>query len=151
MRCPFCNRSRDRVVDSREGKEGKVVRRRRECLHCRRRFTTYEKAETIPNTVIKKGGVRERFDPAKLKESLSKACEKRPLSAGRLDQLVAEVEHQFMESTDRELSSAQIGEYVMTQLKKMDQVAYIRFASVYLDFGDIREFLKEINQLLESG
>ena len=151
MRCPFCNHSKDRVVDSREGRDGDVVRRRRECLHCKRRFTTYEKPEEIPNTVVKRNGSHEPFDPDKLKGSLVKACEKRPVSTEQLDRIVSEVEQRFADSTARELSSRQLGEHLMSRLKQIDQVAYLRFASVFLDFKDIREFAKEINQLLESG
>ncbi len=149
MRCPFCDYQKDRVVDSREGKEGNVIRRRRECLSCRHRFTTYERMEDIPYMVVKKGGRRERFDRSKLAQGLLRACEKRSVSAHQLEELVEAVEKRFLETPDRELNSQEIGEYVMGRLKEIDKVAYVRFASVYLEFEDVREFTKEINQILE--
>jgi len=149
MRCPFCNHRKDRVVDSREGKEGNVIRRRRECLGCKRRYTTYERMEDIPYMVVKKGGRRERFDRPKLHEGLLRACEKRPVAARHLEEIVDAVEQRFLETPDRELTSKVIGEYVMKRLKETDKVAYLRFASVYLEFEDLREFIREINPLLE--
>ena len=149
MRCPFCDYQKDRVVDSREGKEGNVIRRRRECLSCKHRFTTYERMEDIPYMVVKKGGRRERFDRSKLAQGLLRACEKRSVAAHQLEELVEVVEKRFLETPDRELTSQEIGEYVMGRLKEIDKVAYVRFASVYLEFEDIREFTKEINQILE--
>ena len=149
MRCPFCNHQEDRVVDSREGKEGNVIRRRRECLNCKHRFTTYERMEDIPYMVVKKGGGRERFDRSKLTQGLLRACEKRSVAAHQLEELVEAVEKRFLETPDRELTSQEIGEYVMERLKEIDKVAYVRFASVYLEFEDVREFTKEINQILE--
>ncbi len=149
MRCPFCNHRKDRVVDSREGKEGNVLRRRRECLDCKRRFTTYERMEDIPYMVVKKGGRRERFDRSKLYQGLLRACEKRPVPAPHLEEIVDVVEQRFLETPDRELTSKVIGEYVMKRLKETDKVAYVRFASVYLEFEDLREFIREINPLLE--
>ena len=149
MRCPFCDYQKDRVVDSREGKEGNVIRRRRECLGCKHRFTTYERMEDIPYMVVKKGGRRERFDRSKLAQGLLRACEKRSVSAHQLEELVEVVEKRFLETPDRELTSQAIGEYVMGRLKEIDKVAYVRFASVYLEFEDVREFTKEINQILE--
>ena len=149
MRCPFCDYQKDRVVDSREGKEGNVIRRRRECLSCKHRFTTYERMEDIPYMVVKKGGRRERFDRSKLAQGLLRACEKRSVAAHQLEELVEVVEKRFLETPDRELTSQEIGEYVMGRLKEIDKVAYVRFASVYLEFEDIREFTKEINQILD--
>ncbi len=149
MRCPFCNHRKDRVVDSREGKEGNVIRRRRECLDCKRRFTTYERMEDIPNMVVKKGGRREKFDRSKLRQGLLRACEKRPVAARHLEEIVDAVEQRFLETPDRELTSKVIGEFVMKRLKETDKVAYLRFASVYLEFEDLREFVREINPLLE--
>jgi len=149
MRCPFCDHQKDRVVDSREGKEGNVIRRRRECLSCKHRFTTYERMEDIPSMVIKKGGRRERFDRSKLAQGLMRACEKRSVAAHQLEELVDSVEKRFLETPDRELTSQEIGAYVMGRLKEIDKVAYVRFASVYLEFEDVREFTKEIKQILE--
>ena len=149
MRCPFCDHAKDRVVDSREAKEGKVIRRRRECLNCKRRFTTYERMEEIPYVVVKKGGRRERFDRSKLRQGLLKACEKRPLAAGQVEEILDGVEQSFLQTADRELTSQQIGEYVLRRLKETDKIAYLRFASVYREFEDLRQFLKEINPLLE--
>lgn len=149
MRCPFCDHEKDRVVDSREAKEGNVIRRRRECLGCKRRFTTYERIEDIPFIVVKKGGVRERFDRSKLRLGLLKACEKRPVPAHALEEIVETLEQRFLETPDRELTSQEIGEYVMESLKTIDKVAYVRFASVYQEFKDLREFMAKINQILE--
>ncbi len=137
------------MVDSREGKEGNVIRRRRECLSCKHRFTTYERMEDIPLIVVKKGGRRERFDRSKLSQGLLRACEKRSVAAHQLEELVEEIEKRFLETPDRELTSQKIGEYVMGRLKKIDKVAYVRFASVYLEFEDVREFTREINQILD--
>ncbi len=136
------------MVDSREGKEGNVIRRRRECLGCRHRFTTYERMEDIPYMVVKKEGRRERFDRSKLTQGLLRACEKRSVAAHELEELVEAVAKRFLEAPARELTSREIGEYVMGRLKEIDKVAYVRFASVYLEFGDVREFIKEINQIL---
>jgi transcriptional repressor NrdR len=149
MRCPFCDHEKDRVVDSRAAKEGNVIRRRRQCLGCKRRCTTYERIEDIPFVVIKKGGVRERFDRSKLSLGLLKACEKRPVPARDLEEIVETLKQRFVETPDRELTSQAIGEYVMECLKKIDKVAYVRFASVYQEFKDIREFRTKINQILE--
>lgn len=149
MHCPFCDHEKDRVVDSREAKEGNVIRRRRECLGCKRRFTTYERIEDIPLIVVKKAGVRERFDRSKLRFGLLKACEKRPIPAEDLENIVETLEQRFLESPDRELTSREIGEYLMECLKETDKVAYLRFASVYHEFEDLREFMTKINQILE--
>lgn len=138
------------MVDSRETKEGLVIRRRRECLHCGRRFTSYERIEDIPCMVIKKDGRRERFDRTKVLGGLLKACEKRPIPIRQLEQIVEEVEKRVWDSPDRELTSEEVGQYVMERLKQLDKVAYVRFASVYLQFKDVREFMQEINELFEG-
>lgn len=150
MRCPFCGSHKDRVVDSRESKEGSVIRRRRQCRHCGRRFTSYEKIETVPYMVVKKRGQRERFDRSKILKGLLKACEKRPIPGQRVEQLVEEVERRLLETPDRELTSGEIGQYLMKQLRQVDKVAYLRFASVYLEFTDVREFIREIDHLFDS-
>jgi transcriptional repressor NrdR len=147
MRCPFCGAREDRVIDSREGKGGMVTRRRRECLQCHRRFTSYERIEEIAYMVIKKGGYRERFDPAKILNGLMKACEKRPVSMAQLQEIVEQLEHKLTMTETRELSSEEIGRFVMAELKKIDKVAYVRFASVYLEFKDVREFADHVDSL----
>ncbi len=149
MHCPFCGHEKDRVIDSRESKEGNVIRRRRECHTCEHRFTTYERIEDIPLIVVKKGGLRERFDRSKLSSGLLKACEKRPVPAHDLEEIVEALEQRFLESPDRELTSQEIGEYVVERLKTIDKVAYVRFASVYQEFKDLGEFISKINQVLE--
>ena len=149
MHCPFCDHEKDRVVDSREAKEGNVIRRRRECLSCKRRYTTYERIEDIPFIVVKKGGLRERFDRSKLRSGLLKACEKRSVPTRDLENIVETLEQRFLETPDRELTSQEIGEYVMDCLKQIDKVAYVRFASVYQEFEDLREFITKIDQVLE--
>ncbi len=150
MRCPYCGSQKDRVVDSRESREGEVIRRRRECLYCRRRFTSYERIEDVPHMVVKKGGRRERFDRSKTLAGLDKACQKRPVPVKQLEQIVEELEQRLLESQDRELTSEEIGRHVLERLKQIDKIAYLRFASVYLNFKDIREFADEIDPLLES-
>jgi transcriptional repressor NrdR len=140
----------DKVVDSREAKVGDTIRRRRECGHCGRRFTTYERLDEIPHMVIKKDGRRERFDRQKVLAGLLKACEKRPVPMARLEEIVNEVEAFVADSPDRERPSAEVGEMLMQRLKKLDKVAYVRFASVYLDFKDIREFMDELKELLKA-
>ena len=147
MKCPYCGETEDRVVDSREVREGATIRRRRQCDGCDRRFTTYERIEDIPYMVIKNDGNREEFDRGKLLGGLRKACEKRPVPGRHLVELVDAVEHQLHERNDREMSTREIGEIVMDQLRDLDQVAYVRFASVYRKFEDIGEFLDELNQL----
>ena len=150
MKCPFCGHPEDKVVDSRESKEGEAIRRRRECLSCERRFTTYERIDEIPYLVVKKDGRREKFDRQKVLSGLLKACEKRPVSMGKLETLVNEAEAHVAESPDRERSTSQLGEFLMERLKSLDKVAYVRFASVYLDFKDIREFMSELKDLLKT-
>jgi len=150
VRCPFCGHVEDKVVDSREAKIGDTIRRRRQCEKCHRRFTTYERIDEIPYMVVKKDGRREKFDRQKILAGLLKACEKRPVSMGKLEALVNEIESHVAESPDRERPAAELGELVMNRLKKLDKVAYVRFASVYLDFKDIREFMDELKDLLKA-
>lgn len=148
MKCPFCGETNDRVVDSRETQNGLTVRRRRECLSCGRRFTSYERIEDIPYMVIKRDGTRVEFDRKKLLVGLNKACEKRPVPAKSLDEIVDAVEQQLHEREDREMTTTEIGSIVMTRLRLLDQVAYVRFASVYRKFEDIDEFMSELKNLL---
>jgi len=150
LKCPFCAHIEDKVVDSRESKEGDVIRRRRECLSCGRRFTSYERIDQIPHMVVKKDGRRERFDREKVLAGLLKACEKRPVSVKALEQVVDQVEAQVQESPDRELSTDRIGEVLMASLRDLDKVAFVRFASVYRDFKDVGEFHSELESLLNS-
>jgi transcriptional repressor NrdR len=150
MRCPFCGHLQDKVVDSREAKVGDTIRRRRECAKCNRRFTTYERIDEIPYMVVKKDGRRERFDRQKLLAGLLKACEKRPVAPMKLEQIVDEAEAFVAESVDRERPSTELGGMVMNRLKRLDKVAYVRFASVYLDFKDVREFMDELKDLLKA-
>jgi transcriptional repressor NrdR len=150
MKCPFCGHAEDKVVDSRESREGEAIRRRRQCLGCRRRFTTYERIDEIPYMVVKKDGRREKFDRQKVLAGLLRACEKRPISMGKLEAIVNEAEALVAESTDRERSTREIGQLLMERLKKLDKVAYVRFASVYQDFKDIREFMDELKTLLKA-
>lgn len=150
MRCPFCSHAKDKVVDSRESGSGDTIRRRRECLACGRRFTSYERIEEIPYLVIKKDGRREVFDRSKLLAGLHRACEKRPVSAKALTRLVDEIEQMVQDSADREMEANVIGEKVMEGLKALDKVAYVRFASVYRQFEDAQEFMAELRDLLET-
>lgn len=150
MKCPFCGHAEDKVVDSRESREGEAIRRRRQCLGCRRRFTTYERIDEIPYMVVKKDGRREKFDRQKVLAGLLRACEKRPISMGKLESIVNEAEALVVESTDRERSTREMGQLLMERLKKLDKVAYVRFASVYQDFKDIREFMDELKALLKA-
>ena len=150
MRCPFCGHLEDRVVDSRESKEGEAIRRRRECLGCERRFTTYERIDEIPYMVVKKDWRRERFERQKLLSGLLRASEKRSVSMGRLEALVNEVESFVADSVDRERSTSEIGEMLMERLRQIDKVAYVRFASVYRDFQDEQEFFNELKTLMKQ-
>jgi transcriptional repressor NrdR len=150
MRCPFCGHIEDKVVDSREAKIGDTIRRRRECAKCGRRFTTYERIDEIPYMVVKKDGRREKFDRQKILAGLLKACEKRPVPMSKLEEIVNEAEALVAESAERERPAAELGKLVMGRLKKLDKVAYVRFASVYLDFKDIREFMDELKDLLKA-
>jgi transcriptional repressor NrdR len=149
MTCPFCGHREDRVIDSRESKEGDVIRRRRECVKCERRFTTYERSDDIPYMVIKRDGRREKFDRQKVLEGLLKACEKRPVPAPKLAEVVDAVETRLADSPDREISTADIGELVMERLKVLDKIAYVRFASVHRDFQDVEAFLVELKDLFQ--
>lgn len=149
MKCPFCGHSADKVVDSRESREGEAIRRRRQCLKCGRRFTSYERIDRIDYRVVKKDGSRERFDREKLMNGLVKACEKRAVPLTRLEAIVDQVEHQLHDSSDKEVSATNIGEFVMSELKRLDQVAYVRFASVYREFKDANEFVDTIRALLD--
>lgn len=148
MNCPFCNHGDTRVVDSRLGKEGKNVRRRRECPECERRFTTYERVEEILPWVIKKDGRREAFDRAKIIAGMQRACEKRPVSIAQIEELVDRLERHFQDSGEKEISASLIGAEVMKSLQAADEVAYVRFASVYRQFKDINEFMHELKELL---
>ena len=148
MKCPFCGAADDRVVDSRESREGEVIRRRRECISCGRRFTSYETIEEIPYVVVKKDGRREAFDRKKLRAGLVKACEKRPVPPARLDAIVDEIETRLYDSEEREMSTSEIGSVVMDRLRELDKVAYVRFASVYRKFEDVDEFLNELKDLI---
>jgi transcriptional repressor NrdR len=150
MKCPYCSFTQDRVVDSRESKEADSIRRRRECEGCNKRFTTYERIDEIPYMVVKKDGRREKFDRQKVLSGLLHACEKRPVSAAKLEQIVDETEAYVVDSPERERSTSEVGELIMTRLKEIDTVAYIRFASVYRDFKDVREFKQELEELLSS-
>ena len=150
MRCPYCAFLESKVVDSRPADEGASIRRRRECLACHKRFTTYETMESLPLMVVKKDGSRQSFDRSKVLGGLIRACEKRPVSYQAMEGLVAEIEQALQNQMDREGSSAEIGELVMERLKKVDEVAYVRFASVYRQFKDINTFMTELNKLLED-
>ena len=150
MKCPYCGHLGDKVVDSREGKEGEVIRRRRECLDCGKRFTSYERIDEIPYMVVKKDGRRERFDRQKLVAGLLKACEKRPVRVAALEAIADKVESTLQEKPEREISTEDIGAYVMQELKQLDKVAYVRFASVYRHFRDIGEFMHELQDLLNT-
>lgn len=150
MKCPYCAYLESKVVDSRPADEGASIRRRRECLSCHKRFTTYETMESLPLMVVKKDGSRQSFDRSKVLGGLIRACEKRPVSYQTLENLVIEIEQVLQNQMDREISSAQIGELVMERLKKVDEVAYVRFASVYRQFKDINTFMTELNKLLED-
>ena len=151
MKCPFCGHPEDKVVDSRETKEGQAIRRRRECLSCKRRFTTYERVDEIPYMVVKKDKQREKFDRQKILSGLLRACEKRPVSTNQMEDIVNEAEAFVVESQDRERPSSEIGQLLMDRLRELDKVAYVRFASVYLDFKDIKEFMDELKGLLSPG
>ena len=150
MRCPYCDHDEDKVVDSRSAREGSVIRRRRECLKCERRFTTYERIDEIPTMVVKKDGRREKFERQKVLAGLLHACEKRPVRMGLLEQIVNDAEIYVADSPERERPSPEIGSLVMERLRQLDKVAYVRFASVYLDFKDVNEFMAELQDLLKS-
>jgi transcriptional repressor NrdR len=150
VKCPYCANLGDKVVDSRESREGEVIRRRRECLTCGRRFTSYERIDEIPYMVVKKDGRRERFERQKLVGGLLKACEKRPVRVAALEAIADRVEASLQDKPEREISAEEIGAYVMKELKQLDQVAFVRFASVYRNFRDVDEFKNELNELLRT-
>lgn len=151
MICPFCNKGYTRVVDKRESSDGKSTRRRRECQKCSRRFTTFERVETLDLLVVKKEGKREAFDRLKIRSGIIKACEKRPVSSPEIEKIIDEIESEIRKETGGEISSKKIGELVIKKLKKLDDVAYIRFASVYRQFADINDFEKELSKLLKKN
>ena len=151
MKCPFCGDLEDKVIDSRISTEGDTIRRRRECLKCQKRFTTYERLEEIPLMVIKKDGRREPFDRKKLLAGILKACEKRPIPMEKIEAMVDDTERTLQRNYEKEVSSTDIGELVMKQLHKLDEVAYVRFASVYRQFKDINQFMSELSTLLKEG
>lgn len=148
MRCPFCNHEEGKVVDSRASKEGDAIRRRRECLKCGRRFTTYERIEEVAQMVIKKDGRRENFDRWKLKSGVLKAVEKRPVSLEQVDAMIDDIERELFNSTEHEVTTRVVGEALMKKLRQLDEVAYVRFASVYRQFKDINEFMSELKTML---
>ncbi len=150
MRCPFCRSDNDRVIDSRAADDGFAIRRRRECLSCERRYTTYERLEEAVIKVVKKDRAREPFNSAKLREGITKACWKRPISAEQIDAIIADVHSRIYEEFEKEVDSTDLGQLVMEQLKKLDEVAYIRFASVYREFKDARDFVQEMEPMLRA-
>lgn len=148
MKCPYCGYQESKVVDSRHSEDGASIRRRRECLSCQKRFTTYETVESLPMVVIKKDNSRQTFDRSKILTGMVKACEKRPVTMADLEHAVDEIEQIIQNSLDREVSTVHIGELVMERLKPLDEVAYVRFASVYRQFKDINSFMQELNKIL---
>ena len=150
MKCPFCGYSESKVIDSRPAEEGTTIRRRRECLACQRRFTTYETVESLPMVVIKKDGSRQSFDRSKVLRGMIRACEKRPVSFDELERISEEIEQNLQNSLEREVSTEAIGEQVMDKLRSVDEVAYVRFASVYRQFKDINNFMEELSKLLSD-
>ena len=150
MKCPYCGFKESKVVDSRPADEGSSIRRRRECLSCGKRFTTYETVESMPMVVIKRDGSRQTFDRRKLVNGMLRACEKRPVSLAQLEKIGEEIEQELQNSLEREISTERVGELVMDKLKSVDEVAYVRFASVYRQFKDINTFMRELNKLLED-
>ncbi|HDN97844.1 MAG TPA: transcriptional repressor NrdR [bacterium] len=148
MRCPYCGYTKDKVIDSREINGGRQIRRRRICLRCKKRFTTYEEIEIRPLIVIKKDGRREKFSREKIFNGIQKACEKRPISVDKIDEIVTEVEQELRQKFEREVSSKEIGKIVIKKLKKLDEIAYIRFASVYQEFDNLLQFQKEIRKIV---
>ena len=151
MKCPYCGHNEDKVVDSRSSSENDSIRRRRECLKCQRRFTTYEHIEDIPLMVVKKDGQRQSYDRNKLMSGILKACEKRPVGVAKLENIVDNIERSLLKKHDKEVKSSQIGELVMKKLHDVDEVAYVRFASVYREFKDVTEFMKELKGMLNRG
>ena len=151
MKCPFCADTENKVIDSRLSKEGYVIRRRRECLACNRRFTTYERIEEIPLMIIKKDGRREEFNRDKIRSGITKACEKRTVSMNSIEDFLDELEHELRETGKKEISSAVVGERVINRLHDLDEIAYVRFASVYREFKDVNDFVKELKLMLENN
>lgn len=151
MKCMYCGCMESKVIDSRSTEEGTIIRRRRECVSCGRRFTTYETVETTPVLVVKNGGNRQAYDPSKVKNGIIKACEKRPVPMYKIDKLVDDISKKVHNSLDQEITSKEIGEMVMDGLKEIDEVAYVRFASVYRSFKDISAFLKELEDMVAKG
>jgi len=149
MNCPECNNIKDKVIETRESKDGRYIRRRRECLECGKRFTTYEKIENIPLMVVKKDGRREKFDIDKIRKGLYRAVEKRPIPVKQIEQIALQLE-EYAARSDREIPTAKVGEMIMDKLKQLDKVAYVRFASVYLEFKSLEEFLTELHSLLKK-
>jgi len=150
MKCPYCEGKETKVIDSRESQNGLTIRRRRECLSCHKRFTTYEKIEKIPYMVIKKDGKRQSFDAEKLLRGILRACEKRPVPVSEMEEIVEEIESMLQDMPGKEINASEIGQIVMDRLKKLDKVAYVRFASVYREFKDVVEFKKELERLLKE-
>lgn len=150
MKCMYCGCLDSKVIDSRSGEDGTIIRRRRECTNCGRRFTTYETVETTPIFVIKRGGARQVFDPAKIKKGLIRACEKRPITSAQIDKIVDDIQKQINNSLVQEISSQEIGEMVCEGLKAIDEVAYVRFASVYRSFTDMSSFMKELEKMVKK-
>ena len=150
MKCPYCEHPESKVIDSRESKNGFTIRRRRECLECAKRFTTYEKIEEIPYMVVKKDGRRQSFDAQKLLRGLLKACEKTPIPRNELEEIVEEIESRLQELPEKEINTEEIGQFVMQKLHDLDKVAYVRFASVYREFKDVLEFKKELEKILRE-
>ena len=150
MRCPFCGYSESKVIDSRPAEEGATIRRRRECLACQKRFTTYEIMERLPLVVAKRDGGRQTFDKIKVMNGMLRACEKRPVSLQSLEKIADEIEQELQNSLEREVSTAEIGEMVMARLKDVDEVAYVRFASVYRQFKDVKTFFEELSKLIDT-
>jgi transcriptional repressor NrdR len=151
MKCPFCRVDNDRVIDSRASQDGFAIRRRRECLSCKRRYTTYERLEEMAVKVVKKDGVREPFSREKIRQGLAKACWKRPISDEQIEAIVADVEDEVYASFESEIESRRLGEMVMERLGKLDQVAFVRFASVYREFKDVRDFVDELQPMLRQN
>lgn len=151
MKCMYCGCTESKVIDSRSTDEGRTIRRRRECMQCGRRFTTYETIETAPILVVKNGGNRQAFDPGKIKNGIIKACEKRPVSMSKIDKLVEDVKKQVYNSLEQEVTSKRIGELVMNGLRDIDEVAYVRYASVYRQFTDISSFMSELETLMKDN
>ena len=151
MKCPFCRVDNDRVIDSRNCEDGFAIRRRRQCLNCKRRYTTHERLEELAVKVIKKGGQREPFSRGKIRDGLAKACWKRPISDEQIDAIVSAVESEIYANFDREVETRYLGELVMRHLGELDQVAYVRFASVYREFKDVRDFVDELQPMLQQG